>query len=96
MVCPECAHAWPAVADPVEAPGEPVVRDANGNELASGDAVCVIKDLKLKGTSLVVKAGTKEKGIRLVERQANADHDFDCKIPGIGAMSLKSEFVKKL
>jgi protein PhnA len=68
-----------------------VWRDAHGNELHDGDTVTIIKDLKVKGSSSVVKVGTKIKGIRLVE----GDHDIDCKIPGIGAMGLKSEFVKK-
>ena len=89
-VCPECAHEWskdaPAAADDAK-----VVRDANGNVLADGDTVTVIKDLKVKGSSLVVKVGTKVKNIRLVE----GDHDIDCKIDGIGAMQLKSEFVRK-
>lgn len=91
FVCPECAHEWPreAVASGDE---RRVVRDANGNELVDGDSVSVIKDLKVKGTSLVVKVGTKVKNIRLVE----GDHDIDCKIDGIGAMQLKSAFVKKL
>ncbi len=76
-----------------EAPAEsgPVVRDAHGNPLADGDTVIVIKDLKVKGSSAVVKVDTKVKNIRLVE----GDHDIDCKIPGIGAMGLKSQFVKK-
>lgn len=90
-VCPECAHAWPmheAVA-PVEAAR--LVRDAHGTALADGDTVIVIKDLKLKGSSAVVKGGTKVKNIRLVD----GDHDIDCKIDGIGAMGLKSEFVRK-
>jgi protein PhnA len=89
FVCPECAHEWSkesAVAD-----AEPVVKDANGNPLQDGDSVTVIKDLKVKGSSLVVKVGTKVRKIRLVE----GDHDIDCKIDGIGAMQLKSEFVKK-
>ena len=68
-----------------------VVKDANGNTLSDGDTIVVIKDLKVKGSSLVVKVGTKVKNIRLVE----GDHDIDCKVPGIGAMQLKSEFVKK-
>jgi protein PhnA len=90
-VCPECAHEWPQQA--VEAVEEKRVwRDANGNELQDGDAVTVIKDLKIKGSSSVVKVGTKVKNIRLIE----GDHDIDCKIDGIGAMQLKSEFVKKL
>ena len=93
FVCPECAHEWsPQGADAVDGlDAERVIRDANGNVLADGDTVTVIKDLKVKGTSLVVKVGTKVKGIRLVD----GDHDIDCKIDGIGAMKLKSEFVKK-
>lgn len=91
FICPECAHEWSAQA--AEAPVEAglVVRDANGNLLQDGDSVVVIKDLKVKGSSSVVKVGTKVKNIRLVE----GDHDIDCKIDGIGAMKLKSEFVKK-
>ncbi|MCD0491284.1 alkylphosphonate utilization protein [Chromobacterium violaceum] len=88
-VCPECAHEWsdqPAAAEEVR-----VVRDAVGNVLQDGDSVTVIKDLKVKGSSLVVKVGTKVKNIRLVD----GDHDIDCKIDGIGTMGLKSEFVKK-
>ncbi len=91
FICPESAHEWStgAVADVVEQGLE--VRDAHGNQLKDGDAVTVIKDLKVKGSSLVVKVGTKVKAIRLVE----GDHNIDCKIDGIGAMQLKSEFVKK-
>jgi protein PhnA len=90
-VCPECAHEWPQqAAENVEEVR--VVRDANGTELHDGDTVTVIKDLKVKGSSLVVKVGTKVKNIRLVE----GDHDIDCKIDGIGQMGLKSEFVKKV
>jgi protein PhnA len=90
FVCPECAHEWPQAA--VESADDSrVVRDSNGNVLTDGDSVTVIKDLKVKGSSLVVKVGTKVKNIRLVE----GDHDIDCKIDGIGAMQLKSEFVKK-
>ncbi len=90
-VCPECAHEW-SPQDAAEA-GETrrVWRDANGNELHDGDSVTVIKDLKIKGSSAVVKVGTKVRNIRLTE----GDHDIDCKIDGIGAMQLKSEFVKK-
>ncbi|MGL6047098.1 MAG: zinc ribbon domain-containing protein YjdM [Vogesella sp.] len=91
-VCPECAHEWPQDgAAAVEAEEARVVRDANGNLLQDGDSVTVIKDLKVKGSSLVVKVGTKVKNIRLVD----GDHDIDCKIDGIGQMGLKSEFVKK-
>ncbi|MBF1164623.1 MAG: alkylphosphonate utilization protein [Dechloromonas agitata] len=89
-VCPECAHEWPQQA--AEAVEETRVwKDANGNVLQDGDSVTVIKDLKIKGSSSVVKVGTKVKNIRLIE----GDHDIDCKIDGIGAMQLKSEFVKK-
>ncbi len=93
-VCPECALEWnPQAAAGAEASQEQGVRDAHGNVLANGDTVTVIKDLKVKGSSLVVKGGTKVKNIRLVD---GADgHDISCKIDGIGAMNLKSEFVKK-
>ena len=91
FVCPECAHEW--AQDAVAAGAEParVVRDAHGNVLQDGDSITVIKDLKVKGSSSVVKVGTKVKGIRLVE----GDHNIDCRIDGIGAMKLKSEFVRK-
>ena len=90
-VCPECAHEWPQAAAATGGEEKRVVRDAHGNELHDGDSVTVIKDLKVKGSSLVVKVGTKVKNIRLVE----GDHDIDCRIDGIGSMGLKSEFVKK-
>lgn len=90
LVCPECAHEWsPASSD--AAAGPRVYKDTNGNVLEDGDTVTLIKDLKLKGSSQVVKQGTKVKNIRLVDE----DHDIDCKIDGFGAMKLKSEFVKK-
>lgn len=91
-VCPECAHEWNELEAEDSTQREDQVLDANGNSLVDGDSVSVIKDLKVKGTSLVVKVGTKVKGIRLVQ----GDHDIDCKIDGIGAMKLKSEFVKKV
>lgn len=91
FVCPECAHEWSRTAATPATEVARVVRDAFGNELRDGDSVTVIKDLKVKGSSSVVKVGTKVKGIRLVE----GDHDIDCRIEGIGAMGLKSEFVKK-
>ena len=91
FVCPECGHEWSGEAATDVAEALRVVRDANGAELKDGDTVTVIKDLKIKGSSLVVKVGTKVKNIRLAE----GDHDIDCKIDGIGAMSLKSEFEKK-
>jgi protein PhnA len=90
-VCPECAHEWAKEVSAEPAEVRLVVRDAVGNVLQDGDTVTVIKDLKVKGSSSVVKVGTKVKNIRLVE----GDHDIDCKIDGIGAMGLKSEFVKK-
>ena len=90
-VCPECAHEWSANAMQESASDKRVVKDAFGNVLNDGDSVTVIKDLKIKSSSSVVKVGTKVKNIRLVE----GDHDIDCKIDGIGAISLKSEFVKK-
>ena len=91
LVCPECAHEWSKdAADSND--DEKVIKDANGNVLQDGDTVSVIKDLKVKGSSSVVKVGTKVKNIRLVD----GDHNIDCKIVGIGAMKLKSEFVKKV
>jgi protein PhnA len=90
LVCPECAHEWtPNAATPDE--DSAVVRDANGNVLIDGDMVTIIKDLKLKGSSQVLKVGTRVKNIRLV----GGDHNIDCKIDGFGAMKLKSEFVRK-
>lgn len=89
LVCPECAHEWSAEVNDAE--DEKRIVDSNGNVLTDGDTVSVIKDLKVKGSSAVVKVGTKVKNIRLVE----GDHDIDCKIDGIGAMKLKSIFVKK-
>ena len=91
LICPECGHEW-SEHTTVESSEGRVWRDANGTELKDGDTVTVIKDLKVKGSSDVVKVGTKVKNIRLVE----GDHDIDCKIPGIGAMGLKTEFVKKV
>ena len=91
-VCPECAHEWSKDAHAPSGEQQRVYKDAFGNVLADGDSVTVIKDLKIKGSSSVVKVGTKVKNIRLVE----GDHDIDCKIDGIGAMQLKTEFVKKV
>ena len=90
-VCPECALEWAKDAGVESAGTEGVVNDAYGNTLNDGDTVTVVKDLKVKGSSSVVKVGTKVKNIRL----GDGDHDIDCKIDGIGAMKLKSEFVKK-
>jgi len=89
--CPECGHVWSMNSDPAGDDDTLKVVDANGNLLADGDSVTVIKDLKVKGSSSMLKIGTKVKGIRLVE----GDHNIDCKIDGFGQMKLKSEFVKK-
>ncbi|MBK8396726.1 MAG: alkylphosphonate utilization protein [Leptospiraceae bacterium] len=91
-VCPECFHEWTLNADVEESVASNDVRDAYGNVLINGDSVTLIKDLKLKGSSSTLKAGTKVKNIRLV---SEGDHNIDCKIEGIGALQLKSEFVKK-
>lgn len=95
LICPECAHEWSAAAAASQSDddGPHVIKDANGNVLADGDSVTVIKDLKIKGSSTVVKVGTKVRNIRLVD--GSGGHDIDCKIDGIGAMGLKSEFVRK-
>jgi protein PhnA len=93
LVCPECAHEWQETMAGASADETPVIRDAYGTALNDGDTVTVIKDLKVKGSSFVVKVGTKVKGIRLI---AEGDHNIDCRIEGIGAMALKSEFVKKM
>jgi protein PhnA len=90
-ICSECAHEWSADTSSDNNDDAKVIKDSNGNILQDGDTVTVIKDLKVKGSSLVVKVGTRVKNIRLVD----GDHDIDCKIDGIGAMKLKSEFVKK-
>ena len=89
LICPECAHEWSPVSETADATS--VIRDANGNVLADGDTITVIKDLKIKGTSQVLKVGTKVRNIRLV----GGDHDIDCRIDGFGSMKLKSEFVRK-
>ena len=89
LMCPECGHEWSASAS---SEGRAEIHDSVGNVLNDGDTVTVIKDLKVKGSSSVVKVGTKVRGIRLVD----GDHDIDCKIPGIGPMGLKSQFVKKV
>lgn len=92
-ICPECGHEW-SLHEEVSHTSEDmkVVKDSNGNVLSDGDTVTVIKDLKVKGSSSVLKIGTRVKNIRLVD----GDHDIDCKIDGFGAMKLKSEFVKKI
>lgn len=96
LVCPECAHEWTAEQAAAEAeaaqPKERVYRDSVGAILQDGDSVVVIKDLRMRGSSGVVKQGTHVRNIRLVDE----DHDIDCRIDGLGAMKLKSEFVKKV
>lgn len=94
LICPECAHEWSPDSVSAATEEKKEVRDAVGNLLQDGDSVTVIKDLKVKGSSLVVKVGTKVKSIRLVD--GVGDHDIDCKIEGIGPMQLKSSVVKKL
>ncbi|RXZ83340.1 alkylphosphonate utilization protein [Paenibacillaceae bacterium] len=92
LICPECAHEWTLESADDNSEAGRMIKDANGNVLNDGDAITVIKDLKVKGSSSVLKMGTKVKSIRLVD----GDHNIDCKIDGFGAMKLKSEFVKKI
>jgi protein PhnA len=92
LICPECAHEWSKEVESDKALGKKIVKDAHGNILHDGDTVALIKDLKIKGSSSVIKAGTKVKNIRLVDE----DHNIDCKVDGFGKMGLKSEFVKKV
>ncbi len=92
-VCPECAHEWSKEQDPEVVEGTALVKDAHGNILSDGDSVTIIKDIKIKGTSSVIKAGTKVKGIRITD-PVNG-HNIDAKVPGFGPMMLKSEIVKK-
>ena len=88
LICPECAHEW----DPNQADEDAIhLKDAVGNDLAEGDKVTLIKDLKVKGSSTVLKVGTKA----TIKRFVDGDHDIDCKVDGAGAMMLKSKFVKK-
>jgi protein PhnA len=99
--CPSCGHEWHALRSSESEAGSDnettkIIRDANGVELKDGDTITVIKDLKIKGSSSVVKVGTKIKNIRLVAGAGNDGHDIDCKIPGVGPMALKSGFVRKI
>ncbi|KXZ65030.1 alkylphosphonate utilization protein [Acinetobacter venetianus] len=94
LICPECSYEWKE-GEVQTSEAEEIIKDANGNVLADGDSVTVVKDLKIKGSSSVVKVGTKVKSIRLVP-DASDGHNIDCKIDGVGAMKLKSEFVKKV
>jgi protein PhnA len=94
LVCPECGNEWsPGADDDGQDAEERVIRDAVGNVLADGDTVTVVKDLKIKGSSTVIKVGTKVRGIRLMD--GVGDHDIDCKVDGVGPMQLKSSVVKK-
>lgn len=92
LICPECAHEWTVELQSDNSEDKKSVKDASGNTLSDGDSVTVIKDLKVKGSSSVIKIGTKVKNIRLVD----GDHAIDCQIEGFGAMKLKSEFVRKV
>lgn len=92
FICPSCAHEWGNESEEKMVEHTRIIKDANGNILQDGDTITVIKDLKIKGSSLVVKVGTKVKNIRLTE----GDHDIDCRIEGIGPMQLKSQFVRKI
>lgn len=92
FVCSQCAHEWQENTESTSVIQERIVKDANGNVLQDGDMITVIKDLKVKGSSFVVKVGTKVKNIKL----ADGDHDIDCKIDGVGSVGLKSQFVKKM
>lgn len=92
LICPECSHEWSKEVENDKAANKKIFKDANGNILNNGDSVALIKDLKVKGSSSTIKAGTKVKNIQLVDE----DHDIDCKIDGFGKMGLKSEFVKKI
>ncbi|ALH95385.1 zinc ribbon domain-containing protein YjdM [Acinetobacter equi] len=94
LICPECSYEWKE-GEVSEQDVETIIKDTNGNVLVDGDTVTVIKDLKVKGSSSVVKVGTKVKNIRLLTDSADG-HDIDCKIDGFGAMKLKSEYVKKV
>ena len=90
LACPECGHEWSPEEESI-VNDQFIVKDCNGNTLQNGDAVVIIKNLPVKGSSQSIKAGTKVKNIRLVD----SDHNIDCKIDGFGAMALKSQFVKK-
>ncbi len=91
-ICPDCTHEWSQTASEDLLEQAPIVKDAHGVELKNGDTITVLRDLKVKGSSLVIKVGTKVKNIRLIE----GDHDIDCKVDGVGSMQLKSQFVRKI
>jgi len=91
LICPECAHEWQVLSDDADQVDQAHVKDANGNTLYEGDSATLIKDLKVKGSSSVLKIGTKLKVNRIVD----GDHNIDCRVDKVGEMMLKSEFVKK-
>lgn len=90
LICPECAHEWDPSQPEIDEDAL-IIKDANGSQLNDGDKVTLIKDLKVKGSSLVLKIGTKA----TIKRLVDGDHDIDCKVDGAGEMMLKSQFVKK-
>jgi len=92
-ICPDCAHEWNVVEEVEVQPSQAVIKDAHGTPLQDGDSVTITKDIKVKGASLPLKSGTKVKNIRLVD-EVNG-HNIEAKVPGFGAMMLKSEIVKK-
>ena len=94
FICPECGHEWGAQSSDEEV--GLLVRDSNGNPLADGDSITIVKDLKVKGAQSALKQGTNIKNIRLIDPKDNADHDIECRIDGFGVMKIKSEFVKKI
>lgn len=94
MICPECGHEWSPEEEAERLKAQQVM-DAYGNILHDGDSVSVLKDLKIKGSSQVVKVGTRVKSIRLIDPDANSGHDIDCKVDGLGALKIRSKFVKK-
>lgn len=91
FVCPECGHEWKDEEEEIDVASS-ATRDAHGNLLEDGDTVTVVKDLKMKGSSTIIKQGTTVKNIRIID----GDHDIDCRVPGHGAIQLKSEFLKKI
>ncbi len=97
FVCPECAHEWNKEVFAETEDGEKTAKDANGNLLKNGDSITVIKDLKIKGSSQVVKVGTKIKNIRLIDDDnSDGEHNIDCKVAGVGGLKLTSKYVKKI
>jgi len=96
LICPECGNEWISESKDKNSIDTNIIKDANGNVLSDGDSVTIIKDLKLKGSTSVIKRGTKVKNIRLIHDPADGEHDIDCKVDGFGAMFLKSTVIKKI